>query len=97
MQGRRRLLIRFLGYGYLTSQYCKTAVTSRYVCSDGLVGFLGVFMYYNQPTTPYIGVYVYRKRVLGELKSLRERRRDAGHGGGGWGTGAHSGGIKGGL
>jgi hypothetical protein len=42
-RGRRRLL-RFLGYGYLTSQYCKTAATFRYARSGGLSGFPGVFM-----------------------------------------------------
>ena len=35
-----------LGYEYLTSQYCKTAATFRYVRSDGLSGFPGVFMCY---------------------------------------------------
>ena len=42
-RGRRRLL-RFQGYGYITSQHCKTAATFRYVRSDGLSGFPGVFM-----------------------------------------------------
>ena len=41
---------------FLTSLYCKTVVTFRYVRSDGLSGFRGVFMYQEQPITPYIGV-----------------------------------------
>jgi hypothetical protein len=35
-------MLKFLGY--LTSQYSETVATFRYVRSDGLSGFPGVFM-----------------------------------------------------
>jgi hypothetical protein len=44
---------------------------------------------------PQLYTYIGVRMSDASSKSLQERRRDAGHGGGRRGTGAHSGGVKG--